>query len=76
MNEFVDPGCGILVSVAFSEPRHLGTCHHVDTAALERAIEALLVMPDAAKAAIGAAARRRYEDITAAFAERVKRIGL
>jgi mannosyltransferase len=76
MNEFVDPGCGILVPVAFSEPRHLGTCHYVDTAALERTIEALRVMPESAKAAMGAAARRRYDEITTAFAERVRSLGL
>jgi len=74
MNELVDPACGILVPFASSEPRHLGTCYHVDTTALERSIEALLVMPDAEKAALGAAARRRYEEIVRTFAERVRTI--
>ncbi|MFN3548747.1 MAG: glycosyltransferase [Mesorhizobium sp.] len=74
MNELVSPGCGILVPAASSEPRHLGICHQVDTAALERAVEALLAMPDADKKALGAAARRRYEEISAAFAERLRSI--
>lgn len=76
MNELVRPDCGILVPVASSEPRHLGTCHHVDRAALERSIEALVAMPDADKEVIGATARRRYEEISMAFAERVKSIGV
>jgi mannosyltransferase len=75
MNELVDDGCGILVPAASSEPRHLGTCYLVDTAALERAIEALLAMPDHEKAVLGAAARRRYEEIVATFAERIEAVG-
>ena len=74
MNELVTPGCGILVPVASTEPRHLGTSHHVDPVALERSIVDLLAMSDAEKAAIGAAGRLRYEDIAATFAERAKSI--
>lgn len=76
MNELVNPRCGVLVPVAWSEPRHLGTCHHVDTVALERSIEALVAMPAADKEAIGVAARQRYEEISEAFAERLKGIGV
>jgi mannosyltransferase len=76
MNELVDAGCGLLVPVVSSEPRHLGTCYHVDTTALEQSIETLLAMPDAEKAAFGAAARRRYEEIAAGFAEGVKSLGV
>ncbi|WP_245453236.1 glycosyltransferase [Aquibium carbonis] len=74
MNEMVTPDCGILVPVASSTPRHLGTCYHVDRLALERAIEAVLAKPDTEKAALGVAARRRYEDIAVQFADRVRSI--
>jgi glycosyltransferase involved in cell wall biosynthesis len=73
MNELVTPGCGILVSAARSEPRHLGTNFYVDATALEAAIAGLIAMPDADKAALGAAARLRYEAIAAAFSEAVAR---
>ena len=76
MNELVEPGCGILVPVASSEPRHLGTCFHVDMAGLERSIETVIAMSDPAKAALGAAARRRYEEMAGGFAERVKSLGV
>jgi len=74
MNEMVIPGCGVLVPVASSAQRHLGTCYHVDTSALERSIETLLAMTDEEKATIGSAARRRYEEIATGFAERVRSV--
>ncbi len=74
MNEMVIPGCGILVPVASSTQRHLGTCYHVDTSALERSIETLLAMTDEEKATIGSVARRRYEEIATGFAERVRSV--
>jgi mannosyltransferase len=74
MNELVSGGCGILVPAARSEPRHLGTNFFVDTAALETAIAGLIAMPDAAKTALGTAARLRYEAIAAGFAKAVARL--
>ncbi|WP_235679392.1 glycosyltransferase [Aquibium microcysteis] len=71
MNELVGPDCGVLVPVASTEPRHLGTCYHVDVAGLERSIETLIGLPDAAKEGLGAAARRRYEEMADGFAERM-----
>lgn len=74
MNEHVDAACGILVPAARSEPRHLGTNFFVDIAALETVIASLIAMPGAEKAALGAAARRRYEAIGASFVDSIARL--
>lgn len=71
MNELVDAGCGVLVPVHRSEPRHLGTCHFADVGALGQAVEGLLALPDAGKAQIGAAARARYEALDSDFTSAV-----
>ena len=74
MNEHVDAGCGVLVPAHRSEPRHLGTNYFVDPAALEAAIERLIALKDTEKAALGAAARQRYEAIARGFAERARAV--
>jgi glycosyltransferase involved in cell wall biosynthesis len=72
MNELVDAGCGVLVPFSRQELRHLGVNYHVDIAALERAVARLIAMPEAEKAALGAAARARYLEIDASFHERAR----
>lgn len=72
MNEHVDASCGVLVPFKRSEPRHLGTNFYVDPAALEAAVERIITMDEAAKRALGQAARLRYEAIDAGFRQRVK----
>lgn len=67
MNELVSPDRGVLVPVTHDEPRHLGRNFHVDPACLEAAITRLIAMPENEKAAIGAAARRWFEDNHARF---------
>lgn len=74
MNEHVDAGCGVLVPANRSEPRHLGTNYFVDPLALETAIGRLLAMTDTEKAALGTAARLRYEAIAQGFAERARTV--
>ncbi|THV24763.1 glycosyltransferase [Peteryoungia ipomoeae] len=71
MNEHVSPDCGILVPYVRTEPRHLGTNYLVDLSAMEAAIEALLVMQDAQKQALGTAARQRFLEIDAGFRKRL-----
>ena len=72
MNEHVTSDCGVLVPFSHSAPRHLGTSYFVDGPALEKAIERLIAMPDAQKAALGRAARARYEAIDSEFRRRVR----
>ncbi len=74
MNEHVAAGCGIPVPAARAERRHLGQCHFVESGSLEQAIQAAIDMPEAQKAAMGAAARRRYEEIRREFPARVARL--
>jgi hypothetical protein len=72
MNEHVDAGSALMVAYHRTEPRRIGTNFYVDPAALETAIERAIVMPDAEKQALGAAARLRYEAIVAGFQERLR----
>ncbi len=74
MNELVDAELGLLVAYGRSEERHLGRCYFVDPAALEARINEALAMSADAKAALGRAARRRFEDIVAAFKARAGEI--
>ncbi len=62
MNEVIDDSIGVLVSVDRRESRHLGQCYFVNGQALERRIEQVLAMPADAKADMGKAARRRFEE--------------
>lgn len=71
MDEHVDAGCGVLVAVGRSEPRHLGTNFHVDLLALEEVVERVIAMTDSEKAALSKAARGRYEQIDKGFHERM-----
>jgi len=71
MNELVTADCGMLVAASGSEPRHLGRRFFVDSAALERAVQALIDMPAADKAQLGDAARGRYREIDQVFSERL-----
>nr|WP_298100874.1 glycosyltransferase [uncultured Shinella sp.] len=72
MNEHITPQNGLLVDFERTEPRHLGTCFFVSPAALEKAIETAIAMPDAQKQRFGQAARQSYDEIAAGFAGRVK----
>ena len=71
MNEIVDPATGVLVSYDHSETRHLGQCYFVDANALTRCIEQVLEMGTDAKADMGQAARRRYEENDRRFRDHV-----
>ena len=71
MNEFIDDATGVLVPYGQSESRHLGQCYFVNGAELERRIENVLAMPGDAKAHMGAAARRRFEENNQLFQERI-----
>lgn len=71
MNEHIAGGAGIAVAWSRSEPRHLGINHYVDSAALESAVERIIALPDADKAAMGTRARQRFLDIDAAFRARI-----
>ena len=71
MNELADESCALMVAWTRSEPRHLGTCFHVDKAALEAAIETAIAMPDGERARLGEAARARYEEIDQGFRRRI-----
>ena len=74
MDELVDADCGVLVTCNRSEPRHLGFNFYVDPRALEASIEAIIAMPEAEKVRLGAAARRRFLALDAAFRERVREL--
>jgi glycosyltransferase involved in cell wall biosynthesis len=71
MNELVSPDRGVLVPVARTEPRKLGTNFHVETDALEAAIEARLNASAEENARLGEAARAWYERNDRAFRERL-----
>jgi hypothetical protein len=71
MNELADESCALMVAWDRSEPRHLGTCFHVEKAALEAAIETAIAMPDEGEARLGEAARARYEEIDKGFRRRI-----
>lgn len=72
MNELVTSGSGILVDVASSTPRHLGTCYQVDQSALETAIGEVIRMDATQKARISARARRDFDAIRSGFLERLQ----
>jgi len=74
MNELVGPDRGVLVPAARSEPRKLGVNYYVDPGALADAVEAVIAMPDARKAALGAAARSWFESNDRAFREKLAAI--
>jgi glycosyltransferase involved in cell wall biosynthesis len=67
MNEHIDEACGVLVTSARQQARHLGTDYFVDPAALEAAVARMIAMPAAEKMARGQAARRRYLATVDAF---------
>ena len=71
MNEFIDETTGILVPAGRSESRHLGQCYFVNEAEFERRIESVLAMSGEAKARMGAAARRHYEEVDHLFQGRI-----
>ena len=70
MNEHVHADCGILVAAARAQPRHMGTCHFADAAALEAAIQAAIDMPAGRRAEMGELARSRYQEIDREFRAR------
>ncbi|MCG6114768.1 MAG: glycosyltransferase [Mesorhizobium sp.] len=74
MNELADADCALMVAWDRSEPRHLGTCFHVERGALEAAIETAIAMPEAEKLRISAAAGARYEEIDKGFRSRIARL--
>jgi glycosyltransferase involved in cell wall biosynthesis len=71
MNELVNAGSGLLVKVASSTPRHLGTCFQVDQNALEAAILTVMAMDTDQKARIGAQARAGFDALRTGFGERL-----
>ena len=72
MNELVDAQSGLLVEVASSTPRHLGTCFQVDQTALEAAVIKAMAMGTEEKAQIGARARAGFDAIRSGLGERLK----
>jgi len=62
MNELVTAERGVVVPWYHSQPRHLGVNWHVDPAALEVAIQAILDQSSFQKAAIGQAAKTWYSE--------------
>lgn len=72
MDELVEPARGVRVPWSRSEPRRLGTRFHVDRDALEHAVARLIGMPDAGKAAMGAAGRAWFEANDRAFRARLE----
>lgn len=74
MNELVGPDRGVRVPFHRSEPRKLGVNFHVDPAALEAAVEALIRKPDPEKARTGRAARKWYEENDRAFRRRLEEL--
>jgi glycosyltransferase involved in cell wall biosynthesis len=71
MNELVDGSRGVVVPYDRSEPRHLGRNFHVDVAQLENAIERLISLPVAEKAALGAKAREWFLENDQQFRDRL-----
>ena len=71
MNELVTVERGVLVPSLRSEPRHLGMNFHADPAALESAIQRLIVMPDEEKRALELAGRQWFEENARSFAGRI-----
>lgn len=71
MNELVDAGSGLLVDVASTTPRHLGTCFQVDQKSLEAAIIKVMEMNTEQKARIGAKARIAFDAIRTGFGQRL-----
>lgn len=71
MNEHVRADCGLLIKVASTARRHLGTNYFVDRKALASTIEEAIAMPWSHKLAMGDLARKRFVDIDRAFREKV-----
>lgn len=71
MNELIRPDRGLLVEVAHTEPRHLGTNFHVDPASLEKAITQALALPEEERHRLGKSARvwatRNHEEFSRRF---------
>jgi glycosyltransferase involved in cell wall biosynthesis len=74
MNELVDPQSGLLVEVASSSPRHLGTCYQVDQRALEATITRVVAMDAEEKSRIGKHARAGFDAICSSFARRLREL--
>jgi glycosyltransferase involved in cell wall biosynthesis len=70
MNELVQPDRGVLVPWHRWEPRRLGVNYHVDPAALEATVTALVNRPEEEKAHLGRAARAWFEENDARFRDR------
>ena len=74
MNELVDAQSGLLVEVASSTPRHLGTCFQVDQRALEATITRVVAMDAEEKSRIGKHARAGFDAICRGFARRLREL--
>ena len=72
MNELVSPDAGLLVEVERSEAKGLGERYFVSHEDLERKVRRALEMSDAERAALGRAARVRYERLDQEFRARIK----
>ena len=67
MNELVDATTGVLVTAARTGTLGSARSFHVAPAAVEQAVEQVLAMAPAERAALGQRARTRFEDGDAAF---------
>jgi glycosyltransferase involved in cell wall biosynthesis len=71
MNEIVSADCGVLVKYERTAPRRWGTAYYVDRRSLEDAIQTVIGMSGAEKAARGERARAWFEMNDARFRRRV-----
>ena len=71
MNEIVSADCGVLVKYERTAPRRWGTAYYVDRRSLEDAIQTVIGMSSAEKAARGERARAWFEMNDARFRRRV-----
>jgi hypothetical protein len=74
MNEHVHADYGMLVTSSREQPRHMGTSHFVNIAALEASMKAAIEMPPARKAEMGSLARTRFLEIDRDFRGSVGRL--
>ncbi len=71
MNEMVSDARGVLAAYASTGTQQLATTYFVDPLALERGVERMLALDDAARRELGAAARAWWEDNDRGFRMRL-----
>ena len=67
MNELVTPGRGVLIPPTRTGTLNLSPQYFVDVAGIEQAVQRALALDEGARTALGAAARRYFEQAYAAF---------